>query len=281
VWQSRDVVIWFSDSTHASDNVVRESRYGLHYMYSHGNVFEGNRFEANDVGAFIMYSTGITFRENVFANARGTAGRGLGFKDSDDIRAMGNVMVKNAVGISIDNSPSSHRSVNVFADNVVAYNDIGVSMLPSVARNRFEKNHFIDNVTPVAVTGGGTALGNRWVGNYWSDYEGFDSDGDDRGDTPYVFERLSDDLLAKHEPLRVFSLSPAAASLDVLSRVFPLLRPEAVVIDSAPRIQAPELISGAEGAAARSPVTAFLLVGVAVGAAGVALWLGRPLGSWA
>ncbi|MDH3455671.1 MAG: nitrous oxide reductase family maturation protein NosD [Gemmatimonadota bacterium] len=281
VWQSRDVVIWFSDSTTTSDNVVTESRYGLHYMYSHENVFERNRFEANDVGAFIMYSHGITFRENVFANARGTSGRGLGFKDSDDIRAVGNVMVKNAVGISIDNSPSSDRSVNVFARNVVAYNDVGISMLPSVARNTFEQNEFIDNVTPVAVTGGGTALGNRWAGNYWSEYEGFDADGDDRGDTPFVFERLSDDLLMKHAPLRVFSLSPAAASLNVLSRAFPLLRPEAIVIDSTPRIGAPEPIDTTDAPAAPSLFAAFMLFGVASGAAGLAVWLGRPLGGQA
>lgn len=281
VTQSRDVVIWFSDSTRVSDNVVTESRYGLHYMYSHDNVFERNRFDTNDVGAFIMYSRGITFRENVFANARGTTGRGLGFKDSDDIRAVGNAMVKNAVGISIDNSPSSDRSVNVFVQNVVAYNDVGVSMLPSVARNAFEKNRFIDNVTPVAVTGGGTALGNRWIGNYWSDYEGFDSDGDDRGDTPYVFQRLSDDLLTKHAPLRVFILSPAAASLDVLSRVFPLLRPEAVVIDSTPQVQAPALVAGTEGAGEASRLSALMLVGLAFGAVGIAVWLGRPLGSQA
>jgi nitrous oxidase accessory protein len=279
VWQSRDVVIWFSDSTRASDNVVTESRYGLHYMYSHDNVFERNRFEANDVGAFIMYSTGITFRDNVFASARGTAGRGLGFKDADDIWAVGNVMVKNAVGISIDNSPSSERSVNVFAENVVAYNDVGISMLPSVARNQFEKNEFIDNVTPVVVTGGGTALGNRWVGNYWSEYEGFDSDGDGQGDTPYVFERLSDDLLTKHESLRVFSLSPATASLEVLSRVFPLLRPEAVVIDSAPRVPAPELAASAQGSAEPSRLGALMLLCAGFGAAGMAVWLGRPFGS--
>jgi parallel beta-helix repeat protein len=96
----RDLVIWFSNGTQVHGNLVRDSRYGLHYMYSDRNRFEENRFIANHVGAFIMYSDDITFRGNLFADARGTTGRGLGFKDADGITAVDNVLVKNAIGIS-------------------------------------------------------------------------------------------------------------------------------------------------------------------------------------
>ncbi len=230
----RDVVIWFSDSVQVRANHVSESRYGLHYMYSDHNVFEANEFLRNDVGAFIMYSNHITFRGNVFADARGTTGRGLGFKDADNIYAEHNVLVKNAVGISMDNSPSSRAAVNAFRDNVIAYNDVGVALLPSVRDNVFVRNRFIDNVEPVRVTGGGSALANRWTENYWSEYAGFDAERDGFGDTPFVLERLSDDLLAKHERLRIFNLSLAATALDLLGRVFPLLTPQPVVVDSLP-----------------------------------------------
>ncbi len=234
----RDLVIWFSDSTLIRGNQVQDSRYGLHYMYSDHNVFEDNAFHGNRVGAFIMYSRGITFRGNVFAHAKGTTGRGIGFKDSDDIRAVGNFMIKNAVGISLDNSPSSERASNQFEDNVVAYNDVAVAMLPSVHGNVFRANQFIDNVQPVAVAGGGTALRNRWLENYWSDYVGFDADGDGHGDMPFVYERLSDDLFAKHQGLRLYNLSLATTALNLLGRVFPLLAPEPVVVDSLPRLVA-------------------------------------------
>lgn len=236
VIRSRDVVIWFCNGTEVRDNLVRDSRYGLHYMYSDHNRFEGNRFIANHVGAFIMYSSDITFRDNLFADARGTTGRGLGFKDADGITAIGNVLVKNAVGISIDNSPTSVDVVNEFRDNVIAYNDVGVWMLPSVHDNHFVGNQFIDNVQPVGISGGGTALANVWRDNYWSEYAGFDERRDGHGDTPFVFERLSDDLLAKHEPLLLFNLSLAASTLNTLSRVFPLLQPQPIVVDSLPRI---------------------------------------------
>ena len=37
----------------------------------------------------------------------------------------------------------------------------------------------------VVVLGAGTANRNVWEGNYWDDYEGFDTNHDGIGDTPY------------------------------------------------------------------------------------------------
>ncbi len=260
----RDLVIWFANGTEVRDNRVSDSRYGVHYMYSDHNRFEGNQFRANHVGAFIMYSNDIVFEGNLFAEARGTTGRGLGFKDADRITAIGNVLVKNAIGISIDNSPTSENVENVFRDNVIAYNDVGIWMLPSVHSNRFEGNQLVDNVVPVGVSGGGTATKNLWHGNYWSEYAGFDADRDGSGDTPFVFERLSDDLMAKNQALQVFNLSLGVSALNTLSRVFPLLNPEPIVIDSAPRIIRDDAEAGeaGESPSSRGAALGFLAVGL-------------------
>jgi nitrous oxidase accessory protein len=270
VSQTRDVVIWFSDGTVVRENYVGEGRYGLHYMYSNDNVFEQNQFVANHVGAFIMYSKNITFRNNLFAAARGTTGRGLGFKDADRITAEGNTLVKNAIGISIDNSPYSVGVENVFHRNVIAYNDVAVSLLPSVHSNIFSDNDFVDNVQPVSVSGGGTALGNTWRQNYWSEYAGFDADGDGVGDAPFVAERLSDDMFAKHEDLQLLNLSPALRVLNTLSRVLPFLAPQPIVVDSGPRVD-PVVITpvdtNSEGGLSVLPIIGFALT------AAVALFL--------
>ena len=258
----RDLVIWFANGTEVRNNKVSDSRYGVHYMYSDHNRFEGNEFRANHVGAFVMYSDDIVFEGNLFAEARGTTGRGLGFKDADRITAIGNVLVKNAIGISIDNSPTSENVENVFRDNVIAYNDVGVWMLPSVHSNRFEGNQLVDNVVPVGVSGGGTATKNHWHGNYWSEYAGFDADRDGSGDTPFVFERLSDDLMAKNQALQVFNLSLGVSALNTLSRVFPLLNPEPIVIDSAPRIVRAETAKREAGNGKRGVAAGFLAVGL-------------------
>ncbi len=263
VERSRDVVIWFSNGTSVRRNRIHASRYGLHYMYSHHNDFEANEFVDNSVGAFIMYSTDITFRGNLFAQARGTAGRGLGFKDAERITAIGNTLVKNAIGVSFDNSPYSMGQTNTFRDNVIAYNDVGIYMLPSVERNEFSANTFLDNVVPIRISGGGTATRNRWRENYWSEYAGFDTNRDGVGDLPFVFERLSDDLLAKHEALQLFQMSPAVTALNALSRVLPLLQPEPLVVDSIPALADRLAVARSHGA----PLWASLFTAPAVVAA--------------
>jgi nitrous oxidase accessory protein len=277
--RSRDVVIWFSDSTTAVGNRISASRYGLHYMYSDHNDFRDNEFVANHVGAFLMYSNDIVFRGNVFADARGVTGRGLGFKDTDSVSAGGNVIVRNAIGVSIDNSPTTTGVVNRFTDNVIAFNDVGVQLLPSVRANEFRDNDFLGNVVPVAVTGAGDALKNRWSSNYWSEYAGFDRDDDGRGDSPYVYQRLSDDLLTRHEELRVFNLGTAAAALDALSRALPLLTPTPIVVDSFPRIE--RRVTGDERGAPREPRSTLAagLLGMSLAALVVTFRLRRSVGS--
>ncbi|MGD8607974.1 MAG: NosD domain-containing protein, partial [Myxococcales bacterium] len=51
---SRDMVVWYSSNNRLIRNTVVRSRYGTHFMYSHGNYVEGNRYVDNVVGVFIM-----------------------------------------------------------------------------------------------------------------------------------------------------------------------------------------------------------------------------------
>jgi nitrous oxidase accessory protein len=170
---TRDVVIYFSDSLLVRGNVIEGGRYGLHYMYSNHNVFERNRFDGNEVGAFLMYSADIRLRENVFANSAGMSGMGIGLKDSDAIEASGNLIVGNVVGIHLDNSPHSADVTNSFTGNLLLANQAGIRLLPSVRRNLFEGNDFLSNGTPVVVAGGAgpdQAARNDWSRNHWSEY---------------------------------------------------------------------------------------------------------------
>ncbi len=278
--RTRDLVIWFSSDLEVRDNVVENSRYGLHYMYSDHNRFGDNVFRNNHVGAFLMYSAHIEFRGNRFLEAYGPTGVGLGIKDSDDIRAEGNAFIGNGVGITLDNSPTTAGVTNHFRDNTLAYNVIGISLLPSVRSNTFVGNAFVENGSPVSVSGGGDALGNRWRANYWSDYAGFDEDRDATGDTPYRLDRIADALYARHPELRWFAHSPAAGALELLGRLFPLLKPRPIVIDSLPRL-GPDVDPGTPEAA-REPAGggratwATLLLGAGAAAFLLALRLGRP-----
>ncbi|HET6342173.1 MAG TPA: nitrous oxide reductase family maturation protein NosD [Gemmatimonadota bacterium] len=238
---TRDVVVYFSNRLLVQANTIADGRYGLHTMYSHRGRFLDNLIERNDVGAFLMYSEGLLLQGNVFAEADGASGMGLGLKDTEDVRAVGNAFVGNAIGVHLDNSPRSEAIPNDFLDNAFMANEVAVRLLPSVRGNRLRGNSFVGNRRPAVVAGGsrsGQAGQNDWRGNYWSEYAGFDENGDGIGDSPFEHVRLGDELLGRHPALTLFSGSPALALLNVLGRFLPLLQPEPVVIDPAPRLAA-------------------------------------------
>ena len=238
VERGRDVVLWYSQQLTLRGNTVREGRYGLHFMYCDDALIDGNRLLHNSVGAFLMYSRRLSLHHNLIAHNRGPSGYGIGMKDLDDAVVQKNMFLDNRVGAFVDNSPREIDSSVHFTGNVFAYNTMGVSLMPSVRRNYFTANSFIDNQEQVHVAGGGELRDNVWTvdgrGNYWSDYRGYDADGDRRGDIPYKAERLFEDLLDRHPVLQVFLHSPAVQAIDLAARAFPLIKPQPKLTDTAP-----------------------------------------------
>ena len=236
--RGRDVVLWYSERLTLRNNTVTNGRYGLHFMYCDDAIIEGNRLMDNSVGTFLMYSRRVTMRNNTIANNRGPSGYGVGLKDMDDAIINGNLFLDNRVGAHLDTSPREVDSIGEFSGNVFAYNDIGVEMMPSVRRNMFSGNSFVENEEQVAVSGGGTIQENRWTvdgaGNYWSDYAGYDADGDGQGDMAYKSERLFENLMQQEPQLRLFIYSPASNAIDFASRAFPLVKPKPKLIDERP-----------------------------------------------
>jgi nitrous oxidase accessory protein len=240
----RDSVFWFTDDVTVRDNHVSAGRYGLHFMYSDTALVERNVLEGNSVGAFLMYSTDLTVRQNVVVDSRGPSGYGLGLKDMDGAVIEGNHFAGNRIGIFVDNSPSRVDGTQVVHNNVFAFNDTGAMLRPSVRRNTFWENAFIDNGEQVAIDGGGRLQDNEWtndgVGNHWSDFAGYDADGDGIGDIPYEMDDLFSDLTDRHTELTFFTGTPAASALDMAGRAFPNLRPDPKLIDAAPLVAVPD-----------------------------------------
>lgn len=236
--RGRDVVLWFNNGSVIRDNVITNGRYGLHFMYCDDNLVENNRSEGNSVGAFLMYSRRLSLRHNIFANNRGPSGYGVGLKDMDGVEATNNLFSGNRVGMYFDNSPWSVDVSQHFSHNVFAYNDIGLLFNPSVKRNSFSHNNFIDNLEQVGLTGSGTFEGNAFTvagrGNYWSDYAGYDAGGDGLGDLPYVSKSLFENMMDKTPQLRLFQLSPAQQAVELAARAFPIFQPKPKFTDEAP-----------------------------------------------
>jgi nitrous oxidase accessory protein len=185
-----------------------------------------------------MYSRRLHMLHNTVAGNRGPSGYGVGLKDMDDTVIVNNLFLDNRVGVHLDTSPREVGSIGEFSGNVFAYNDIGVEMMPSVRRNQFGGNSFIENEQQVAVAGGGALQENIWTvdgrGNYWSDYAGFDADGDGQGDMPYKAEKLFENLMQQEPKLRLFIYSPATNAIDFAARAFPLVKPKPKLVDERP-----------------------------------------------
>ena len=236
--KGRDVVLWYSERLILRNNTVTNGRYGLHFMYCDDATIAGNRLIGNSVGTFLMYSRRVHMHNNTIASNRGPSGYGVGLKDMDDAIIVDNLFLDNRIGAHLDTSPREVDSIGEFSGNVFAYNDIGVELMPSVRHNLFSANSFVENEEQVAVAGGGTLRENSWTvngaGNYWSDYAGYDADGDGQGDMAYKSERLFENLMQQEPLLRLFIYSPASNAIDFASRAFPLVKPKPKLEDERP-----------------------------------------------
>lgn len=244
VTRGRDVVLWYSSDLTVTDNAVTDGRYGLHFMYCDDADIERNRLVGNSVGVYLMYSRRLRMTANAVVGNRGPSGYGLGLKDMDDCVVGDNLFADNRVGAWVDNSPREPDSELTFRGNLIAGNDEGVALLPSVRGARFTGNAFVDNGEQVAVQGAGVlSPRNLWSvsgrGNFWSDYAGYDQDRDGVGDVRYRSERLFESLAQRRPELRLFVYSPAAQAIELAGRALPVVRPQPKLVDEAPLVAPP------------------------------------------
>ena len=214
-------------------NEARDLRYGLHYMFSDDNVFEDNLFASGAAGTAIMYSRRIVFRRNRFVHNRGFASVGLLFKTCDDVLAEDNFIGDNARGIFLEDSRR-----NTFRRNIVAASDIAIVLYDSASQNRFEGNAFVANLTPLWLVGKRTDT--VFDGNYWSDNDEPDLDGDGRSDRPFRLSNVFDHFRGNLTAADLFAPGFAGAALGVAERTFPVLAPVGVA-DRSPLARPPRL----------------------------------------
>lgn len=241
ILNSRDFVIWYSSENKIVRNRIHDSRYGIHFMYGHRNKMSDNDIANCVVGVFLMYSNDNAISRNRIVRAWGASGMGVGLKDSSGAVLADNEIVGNAIGISLDLSPSDPETPNTFAGNRLAFNGVGISFNNDWEGNIFEANAISSNFTQVAVGGGGTALREEWKHNYWDDYSGFDRDGDGHGDGPYEIYNYADRLWMEVPSTSFFRGAPSMELLDFIERLAPFSEPRLLIREPGPLLEAPAL----------------------------------------
>jgi len=243
VTDSRDMVAWYSHRNIYRGNEGRRSRYSIHFMFANNNIVENNRFIDNAVGIYFMYMEGGVARNNLLSHATGTTGMALGFKESSNILIENNDIIYNAIGVGSDLSPFQPDTTIRFKNNRFAYNGVAIQLTSELGGNEFTDNILEGNITNITQGGRGGGTKNKWLGNYFDNYEGFDKNKDGVGDTPYEHYAYADQIWIEIPAAGFFKTSPALELLNFLERLAPFSSPELQIRDPKPRYLKPTRIA--------------------------------------
>lgn len=191
-------------------NTFSEQQYGIHYMYTKDDKAMGNRASHLDGGYALMNAEAINLGYNQVSQAR-EFGVLLNMTNNALIHS------NHIEQVSAPDAPLGDLFVegkglfiygardNKIYDNHIAANDIGIAMALGGEGNQVYQNQFIDNSTQVRYVGEKQVEWSQHQrGNFWSDYRGWDLNGDAIGDSIY----LPNDRLD-----RLFWLYPEASFL--------------------------------------------------------------------
>lgn len=229
-------------------NRLHDLRFGVHYMFSYDNRVEFNYSTRTRTGYALMQSKRLVVIGNrserdqnygiLMNNITNSVLRGnqvdavqQGGSDYNDAHISG----AEGKALFVYNS-----QFNEFTGNRFANSQIGIHLTAGSEDNRIVGNAFIGNYNQVKYV---ATRVQEWShegrGNYWSDYLGWDLNGDGLGDVPYEPNDAIDQLLWRHPAAKVLMHSPAIQTLRWVQRQFPVFRPQGVR-DSYPLMLEPE-----------------------------------------
>lgn len=194
-------------------------RYGLHFMFSHNNIYEFNQFVKNGAGVAVMYTRQVTMKNNVFRDNWGGAAYGILLKDISDSHIEHNQFLSNTVGIYMEGC-----SRTTFMQNEFSKNGIAMRIQASCDDNSINTNNFMANTFDIATNG--NSVYNEVAHNYWDKYEGYDLNRDGTGDIAYRPVSLFSTLIERVPQAMALLRSFTATLLDKIEKIIPSLTPE-------------------------------------------------------
>ena len=220
----------FAGNSRISGNMsFKNLRYGLHFMFSHGNVYSYNTFRNNGAGVAVMYTNHVDMYNNRFEDNWGHSSYGLLLKDINDSRIHGNYFDKNTVAVFMEGS----NRVSLI-DNDFMSNGWALKIMGNCYDDTIMSNNFVGNTFDVATNSSRST--NFFFDNYWDKYSGYDMDKDGFGDVPFrpvsIYSVITEKIPSGKILIRSFIMN----ILDAAERVFPVLIPESL-IDEKPRIK--------------------------------------------
>lgn len=240
---SRDgIFVAATNDSHFLDNHIDHVRYGIHYMWSHRNVLRANVVSESLTGFALMQSNDLVVEDNVMAHNRRS---GLLLRDTRGCVVRHNELLGNGQGLFVYNSEEDRLE-----ENFLVHNTVGAKIWGAlVTRDEVVGNAFVGNARQIFYFGNRDMVwGQDGPGNHFSDYLGWDQDGDGTGDRPYRVDSLGAVLVEQYPAAALLLRSPALELLVHLEQRMPVLR-TFTLVDRSPQIEAP---AGVERAIARA-----------------------------
>lgn len=232
------ILLTYADKVFVNGNIISGCRYGLHSMYSKAITFEGNTVRDNLLGMALMYSKVLIAKNNsLLEHRRGTSPYGLLLKDVDNLVLTGNRIQANQVGIYAEGVSMAFKSNSIINDNIIVGNLCGISV-QSNAKFVFTGNNMVDNLADVRTQSQKMNSEVKWekdgVGNFWSNYRGYDKQKDGVGDIPYRIEEIPELTIDADNPLQALLYTPGYLIVESATRLFPIFKPDPIVEDTKP-----------------------------------------------
>lgn len=217
------IYLEFVDSSQVFQNTSeRNIRYGLHFMFSNHDDYYENTFRSNGAGVAVMFSKKINMWDNLFEFNWGRASYGLLLKEIYDAEIRDNIFRENTIGIYVEGSTRVQYQHNEFQRNGWAVKMSGGCLDNVITRNNFKSNTF-----DLAVNS--QVNNNRFDGNFWSEYSGYDLDRDGVGDVPFRPVKLFNFIVGQTPEAMVLLRSLFVDIVNFSEKVSPVFTPENVV----------------------------------------------------
>lgn len=188
-WES-GIYLNYANSCIIADNIIEDNAlFGIHCEGSSNNIISENTITKNELAGIGIWWNGnnnnIT-NNNISDNGYGLESAGIRISSGTNNVIFGNYIAGNFFsGVYITHVTTKNY---VIENNITKNKAYGMQI--GTSGNFIFHNNFIDNVDGHVwdLSGGGNIWHNGSVGNYWSDYDGEDLDGDGIGDTNLPWE---------------------------------------------------------------------------------------------
>lgn len=202
-------------------NTIHHVRYGTHYMNTNDSIWENNDVYQNQGGLALMEVRRLVVRNN---RSWGNADQGIMLRTIQDSVIENNVVAGNGRGFFIYDA-----EFNTVKNNLVMGNHTGIHLTAGSSNNQVDGNDFINNQEQVKFVASHDVEWGKSKGNYWSNYSGWDQNGDGVGDLAYEANDVVDRLNWQYPLVKLLLSSPSIQTLRFVARQFPVLRAPSVV----------------------------------------------------